>query len=153
MAVVQPALVLPSLAVTDDRNASHSIHPPETTLPGKDATTEIMGVKRTPFAGLFSTNRRPMDEKKLRKIAVNDETLTLDTNDLIDVRTKLGHCLVGYIAGKFSGLKAIGRYLNHGEQHFSNTQVGGWFSNLPPRRTCNVSWPVDRTLSLDGRSC
>ncbi|KAL0445944.1 UNVERIFIED_CONTAM: hypothetical protein Slati_1722300 [Sesamum latifolium] len=32
----------------------------------------------------------------------------LDANDLIDVRTKLGHCLVGYIVGKFLGLKAIG---------------------------------------------
>ncbi|KAL0446225.1 UNVERIFIED_CONTAM: hypothetical protein Slati_1750400 [Sesamum latifolium] len=107
MTAVQPAPV-PSLAVTDDRNASHPVHRPEKALPDKDATTEAMGIKRTSFTGLFSTNRRPMDEKKLRKIAVNDETLTLDTNDLIDVRTKLGHCLVGYIAGKFSGLKAIG---------------------------------------------
>ncbi|KAL0415935.1 UNVERIFIED_CONTAM: hypothetical protein Slati_3425400 [Sesamum latifolium] len=77
-------------------------------LSGKDATTETIGAKRTSFAGLFSTNRRLTDENKLRKIAVNDETLKLDTNDLIDVRTKLGHCLVGYITGKFMGLKVIG---------------------------------------------
>ncbi|KAK4415523.1 hypothetical protein Salat_2659700 [Sesamum alatum] len=38
---------------------------------------------------------------------VEDGTLTLESNDLVDVRAKLGHCLVGYIAGKFSGLKAI----------------------------------------------
>ncbi|KAL0399881.1 UNVERIFIED_CONTAM: hypothetical protein Sradi_2331400 [Sesamum radiatum] len=105
MTAVEPA-TLP--AVTEDRNASLPVHRPETTLPGKDASTETMGVKRPSFAGLFSTNRRPMDEKKLRKIAVNDGTLTLNTDDLIDVRTKLGHCLVGYIAGKFPGLKAIG---------------------------------------------
>ncbi|KAL0403818.1 UNVERIFIED_CONTAM: hypothetical protein Sradi_2022600 [Sesamum radiatum] len=66
-----------------------------------------MGAKTTSFAGRFSTNHRLMDEKKLRKIAINDETLKLDMNDLIDVRTKLGHCLVGHIAGKFLGLKAI----------------------------------------------
>ncbi|KAK4390447.1 hypothetical protein Sango_2108000 [Sesamum angolense] len=31
----------------------------------------------------------------------------LGADDLIDVRTKLGYCLVGYIAGKFSGLQPI----------------------------------------------
>ncbi|KAK4421950.1 hypothetical protein Salat_2145700 [Sesamum alatum] len=33
--------------------------------------------------------------------------LKLETNDLIDVKAKLGFFLVGYIAGKFPGLKAI----------------------------------------------
>ncbi|KAK4412826.1 hypothetical protein Salat_2929800 [Sesamum alatum] len=31
----------------------------------------------------------------------------LESNDLINVKTKLGFCLVGYIADKFPGLKAI----------------------------------------------
>ncbi|KAL0307067.1 UNVERIFIED_CONTAM: hypothetical protein Sradi_6124000 [Sesamum radiatum] len=34
----------------------------------------------------------------LTKYAVEDGPLTLETNDLIEVRTKLGFCLVGYIA-------------------------------------------------------
>ncbi|KAL0444331.1 UNVERIFIED_CONTAM: hypothetical protein Slati_2155800 [Sesamum latifolium] len=73
-----------------------------------DAAIDVMGAKKTSFAGLFSTNRKFMDEKKLTKVVVSDATLMLDANGLIDVRTKLGHCLVGYIAGKFPGLKAIG---------------------------------------------
>ncbi|KAL0427125.1 UNVERIFIED_CONTAM: hypothetical protein Slati_2887300 [Sesamum latifolium] len=97
MAAAQPAPI-PSLAVTDDRNASHPVHQPEKALPGKDATTEAM---------------------------VNDETLTLDTNDLIDVRTKLGHCLVGYIAGKFPGLKAIGALSNSWGATFQQ-HASGW---------------------------
>ncbi|KAL0329542.1 UNVERIFIED_CONTAM: hypothetical protein Sradi_4940900 [Sesamum radiatum] len=39
---------------------------------------------------------------RLKKFTVEDETLKLETNDLIDVRAKLGHCLVGYIADKFA---------------------------------------------------
>ncbi|KAL0461950.1 UNVERIFIED_CONTAM: hypothetical protein Slati_0082600 [Sesamum latifolium] len=48
------------------------------------------------------------DEHKLMKFAVDDAILKLDTNNLADVHAKLGHCLVGYIVGKFLGLKAIG---------------------------------------------
>ncbi|KAL0305150.1 UNVERIFIED_CONTAM: hypothetical protein Scaly_2995600 [Sesamum calycinum] len=61
---------------------------------------------KTSFAGLFSANCKLTTESMLTKFAVEDGPLTLETNDLIDVRTKLGFCLVGYIAGKFSGLKA-----------------------------------------------
>ncbi|KAL0361152.1 UNVERIFIED_CONTAM: hypothetical protein Sradi_3799700 [Sesamum radiatum] len=41
------------------------------------------------------------------KFTTKHETLKLGTDDLLDVRTKLGYCLVGYIAGKFPGLQAI----------------------------------------------
>ncbi|KAL2237179.1 UNVERIFIED_CONTAM: hypothetical protein Sindi_0909600 [Sesamum indicum] len=57
--------------------------------------------------GLFSSNRKLTNENKLSKFAVDDGPLTLGPNDLLDVRSKLGYCLVGYIASKFPGLKAI----------------------------------------------
>ncbi|KAK4389435.1 hypothetical protein Sango_2280500 [Sesamum angolense] len=59
------------------------------------------------FAGLFSANRKLTIESMLTKFTVEDGPLTLETNDLIDLRTKLGFCLVGYIAGKLPGLKAL----------------------------------------------
>ncbi|KAK4400031.1 hypothetical protein Sango_1109200 [Sesamum angolense] len=62
---------------------------------------------KTSFAGLFSANRNLTTESMLTKFTVEDGPLTLETNDLIDVRTKLGFCLVGYIAEKFPGLKAL----------------------------------------------
>ncbi|KAL0339018.1 UNVERIFIED_CONTAM: hypothetical protein Sangu_1423900 [Sesamum angustifolium] len=57
---------------------------------------------KTSFAGLFSANRKLTTESMLTKFTVEDGPLTLETNDLVDVRTKLGFCLVGYIAGKFA---------------------------------------------------
>ncbi|KAL2248484.1 UNVERIFIED_CONTAM: hypothetical protein Sindi_2700700 [Sesamum indicum] len=69
--------------------------------------TENAEKKTVSFAGLFSTNRRLTEENKLTKYAVDDGPFTLGSDDLLDVRTKLGFCLVGYIAGKFLGLKAI----------------------------------------------
>ncbi|KAL0407931.1 UNVERIFIED_CONTAM: hypothetical protein Sradi_1727500 [Sesamum radiatum] len=57
---------------------------------------------KSSFAGLFSTNRRLSIENKLTKIDMDSNTLKLDTKDLTDVRDKLGHCLVGYIASKFA---------------------------------------------------
>ncbi|KAL0461934.1 UNVERIFIED_CONTAM: hypothetical protein Slati_0081000 [Sesamum latifolium] len=66
-----------------------------------------MGMAKTSFVGFFSSNRKLTNDNKLTKFTVEDETLTLESNDLIDVRAKLGHCLVGYIASKFPGLKAI----------------------------------------------
>ncbi|KAL2246110.1 UNVERIFIED_CONTAM: hypothetical protein Sindi_2879200 [Sesamum indicum] len=71
---------------------------------GKQPTIDIAADN---FVGLFSTNRRLTEEKKLRKFAVDDSPLTLEPNDMLDVRSKLGFCLVGYTAGKFPGLKAI----------------------------------------------
>ncbi|KAL0364019.1 UNVERIFIED_CONTAM: hypothetical protein Sangu_0499500 [Sesamum angustifolium] len=56
-----------------------------------------MGMKKTSFAGLFSTNRKLTNDNKLAKFAVDDETLTLEPNNLIDIHTKLAFCLVGYI--------------------------------------------------------
>ncbi|KAK4441669.1 hypothetical protein Salat_0501800 [Sesamum alatum] len=54
-----------------------------------------------------NTNHKLTDENYLTKFAIDDGALKLEPNDLIDVKTKVGHCLVGYIAGKFPGLKAI----------------------------------------------
>ncbi|KAL0378725.1 UNVERIFIED_CONTAM: hypothetical protein Sradi_3178000 [Sesamum radiatum] len=97
----------------------------EEVLPAKTGQTDATCTTKTSYAGLFSTNRRLMDEKKLRKIEDKDETLKLDTNDLIDFRSKLGHCLVGYIAGKFSGLKAIGALSKSWGATFQ-LQASGW---------------------------
>ncbi|KAK4391600.1 hypothetical protein Sango_1937800 [Sesamum angolense] len=52
---------------------------------------------KTFFAGLFSANHKLTTESMLTKFTVEDGPLTLETNDLIDVRTKLGFCLVGYM--------------------------------------------------------
>ncbi|KAL0322019.1 UNVERIFIED_CONTAM: hypothetical protein Scaly_2498300 [Sesamum calycinum] len=62
---------------------------------------------KTSFAGLFSANRKLTTESMLTKFTVEDGPLTLEMKDLINVRTKLGFCLVCYIAGKFPGLKAL----------------------------------------------
>ncbi|KAL2247925.1 UNVERIFIED_CONTAM: hypothetical protein Sindi_2644800 [Sesamum indicum] len=40
----------------------------------------------TSFAGLFSTNRRLTDENKLSKFELDDGPLTLEPNDMLDVR-------------------------------------------------------------------
>ncbi|KAL2246328.1 UNVERIFIED_CONTAM: Retrovirus-related Pol polyprotein from type-2 retrotransposable element R2DM, partial [Sesamum indicum] len=80
---------------------------PEGKQPTSDNATEKSGKEHTSFAGLFSTNRRLTDENKLSMFELDDGPLTLEPNDMLDVRSKLGFCLVGYIAGKFPGLKAI----------------------------------------------
>ncbi|KAL0368274.1 UNVERIFIED_CONTAM: hypothetical protein Scaly_1046300 [Sesamum calycinum] len=76
-------------------------------LPAKEDTIEAGGMAKSTFVGLFSSNRKLIDENKLTKFAIELETLKLWADDLIDIRTKLGYCLVGYIAGKFLGLQAI----------------------------------------------
>ncbi|KAL2248466.1 UNVERIFIED_CONTAM: hypothetical protein Sindi_2698900 [Sesamum indicum] len=81
--------------------------------------------KTVSFAGLFSTNRRLTEENKLTKYAVDDGPLTLGSDDLLDVRTKLGFCLVGYIAGKFPGLKAI-RALSQSRGANFQQHESGW---------------------------
>ncbi|KAL2223576.1 UNVERIFIED_CONTAM: hypothetical protein Sindi_3005500, partial [Sesamum indicum] len=93
---------------------------PEAKQPAIEPTTENTGKKTVSFAGLFSTNRKLTEEHKLTKFAVDDGPLTLGSDDLLDVRTKLGYCLVGYIAGKFPGLKAI-RTLSHSWEQPSNS--------------------------------
>ncbi|KAL0336214.1 UNVERIFIED_CONTAM: hypothetical protein Sradi_4833300 [Sesamum radiatum] len=80
---------------------------PKKALPAKEDTTEAGGMAKSTFVGLFSSNRKLIDENKLTKFAIELETLKLWADDLIDIRTKLGYCLVGYIAGKFLGLQAI----------------------------------------------
>ncbi|KAL0318549.1 UNVERIFIED_CONTAM: hypothetical protein Sangu_2011100 [Sesamum angustifolium] len=67
-------------------NAGHVITGrPKEMLPNKEAKIEAMGMKKTSFAELFSTNRKLTNENKLTKLVVEDETLTLESNDLIDV--------------------------------------------------------------------
>ncbi|KAL0368412.1 UNVERIFIED_CONTAM: hypothetical protein Scaly_1060100 [Sesamum calycinum] len=73
------------------------------------AENVAVAAAKTSFAGLFSANRKLTTESMLMKFTVEDGPLTFETNDLIDVRTKLGFCLVGYIVGKFPGLKAFTR--------------------------------------------
>ncbi|KAL2237586.1 UNVERIFIED_CONTAM: hypothetical protein Sindi_0950300 [Sesamum indicum] len=80
---------------------------PEGKQPTTDTAVENPAKKTALFAGLFSTNRRLIEENELSKFAVDDGPLTLEPNDMLDVRSKLSFCLIGYIAGKFPGLKAI----------------------------------------------
>ncbi|KAL2238097.1 UNVERIFIED_CONTAM: hypothetical protein Sindi_1001400 [Sesamum indicum] len=98
---------------------------PEAKQPAIEPTTENTGKKTVSFAGLFSTNRKLTDEHKLTKFAVDDDPLTLGSDDLLDVRAKLGYCLVGYIAGKFPGLKAI-RTLSHSWGATFQQHGSGW---------------------------
>ncbi|KAK4422081.1 hypothetical protein Salat_2159100 [Sesamum alatum] len=90
----QPKTV-PSLAMH-----VHSVHAPtkpdhqiEVTGQSKEAVPNAAGLPKTTFAGLFSSNRKPSSENKLTKFTIEDGPLTLQPNDLVDVRTKLGHCL------------------------------------------------------------
>ncbi|KAL0285606.1 UNVERIFIED_CONTAM: hypothetical protein Sangu_2772100 [Sesamum angustifolium] len=69
--------------------------------------TEATVSVKPSFAGLFSTNRKFTMENKLSKFHIEDGTITLESDDLTDVRAKLGFCIVGYIAGKFPGMQAI----------------------------------------------
>ncbi|KAK4416776.1 hypothetical protein Salat_2503100 [Sesamum alatum] len=89
----------------------HFVHAPTnqtgTTGLNKKAVPNAAGLPNTSFAGLFSSNRKLSSKNKLTKFVIEEGPLTLQSNDLVDVHAKLGHCLVGYIAGKFSGLKAI----------------------------------------------
>ncbi|KAK4380970.1 hypothetical protein Sango_3012800 [Sesamum angolense] len=69
--------------------------------------TEAIASAKPSFAGLFSNNRKLTMENKLSKFHIEDGTITLESDDLTDVRAKLGFCIVGYIAGKFPGMQAI----------------------------------------------
>ncbi|KAL0373225.1 UNVERIFIED_CONTAM: hypothetical protein Scaly_1004100 [Sesamum calycinum] len=95
------------------------------TLPATKATAGAEG-KAQSFAGLFSSNRKLSDDNKLTKFAVEPETLELGADDLIDVRTKLGYCLVGYIAGKVSGVQAT-RTLSKSWGSLFQLHDSGWF--------------------------
>ncbi|KAK4426374.1 hypothetical protein Salat_1406000 [Sesamum alatum] len=79
-----------------------SEHQPVVALPDKE-TIEAEGKDKVSFVGLFSNNRKLTEDK----FVLDDGALKLEANDLVDVKAKLGFCLVGYIAGKFPGLKAI----------------------------------------------
>ncbi|KAL0304784.1 UNVERIFIED_CONTAM: hypothetical protein Sangu_3066100 [Sesamum angustifolium] len=74
---------------------------------GNGGKTEANVSAKPSFAGLFSNNRKLTMENKLSKFHIEDGTITLESDDLTDVRAKLGFCIVGYIAGKFPGMQAI----------------------------------------------
>ncbi|XP_011069433.1 uncharacterized protein LOC105155259, partial [Sesamum indicum] len=97
--------VTPSFTKNDAPNSTASR--PEGQHPTKDTAAKNTAKKTTSFAGLFCSNRKLIEENKLSKFAVDDGPLTLGPSDVLDVRSKLGFCLVGYIAGKFPGLKVI----------------------------------------------
>ncbi|KAK4412813.1 hypothetical protein Salat_2928500 [Sesamum alatum] len=99
--------LVPSLAANPGHVPNTTGPQSEVTLLGKEAITETAGMKKTSFVGLFNNNRKLTDDNKLMKFVVDGGALKLESNDLIDVETKLGYCLVGYNTGKFPGLKAI----------------------------------------------
>ncbi|KAL0331189.1 UNVERIFIED_CONTAM: hypothetical protein Sangu_1664400 [Sesamum angustifolium] len=80
----------------------------EEELPANKGKETLATVSAKPsFAGLFNTNRRLTMDNKLSKFQIDEGTITLESNDLTDVQSKLGFCIVGYVAGKFPGLQAI----------------------------------------------
>ncbi|KAK4403201.1 hypothetical protein Sango_1060800 [Sesamum angolense] len=80
----------------------------EEELPSCEGKENAVTVSAKPsFTGLFSTNRRLTMDNKLSKFQIDEGTITLEPDDLTDVRSKLGFCIVGYVAGKFPGLQAI----------------------------------------------
>ncbi|KAL2224064.1 UNVERIFIED_CONTAM: hypothetical protein Sindi_3009600, partial [Sesamum indicum] len=97
--------VTPSFTKNDALNSTASR--PKGQHPTKDTAAENAAMKTASFVGLFRTNCNLTEENKLSKFAVDDGPLTLGPSDVLDVRSKLGLYLVGYIAGKFPGLKAI----------------------------------------------
>ncbi|KAL0295107.1 UNVERIFIED_CONTAM: hypothetical protein Sradi_6851900 [Sesamum radiatum] len=76
-------------------------------LSGKGAKTRAIDTAKPSFAGLFRTNRKLTKDNKLSKFTIEDETITLESNDLTDVRAKLRFYLIGYIVDKFPSLQAI----------------------------------------------
>ncbi|KAK4422077.1 hypothetical protein Salat_2158700 [Sesamum alatum] len=98
---------------------------PMTALLAKATATQAEGIAKTSFTGLFSTNRKLTEDNKLLKFAIDEGPLKLDSDDLIDVQAKLGHCLVGYIAGKFPGLRAIRALAQTWGASFQQ-HVSGW---------------------------
>ncbi|KAL0305339.1 UNVERIFIED_CONTAM: hypothetical protein Scaly_2988100 [Sesamum calycinum] len=74
---------------------------------GNGGKTETIVSAKLSFAGLFSTNRKLTMENKLSKFHIEEGTITLESDDLTNVRAKLGFCIVSYIAGKFPGMQAI----------------------------------------------
>ncbi|KAL2232352.1 UNVERIFIED_CONTAM: hypothetical protein Sindi_1415200 [Sesamum indicum] len=106
-ATVQPPPTKPASAATTAGKKDVAANTADIRSEDKLPATKNAEKKMVSFAGLFSTNCRLTEENKLTKYAVDDGPLTLGSDDLLDVRTKLGFCHVGYIAGKFPGLKAI----------------------------------------------
>ncbi|KAK4415298.1 hypothetical protein Salat_2637100 [Sesamum alatum] len=91
----------------------------------KGSNADVEGAKPPYFAGLFSNNRKLSDDNKLQKFVLGEGMLKLETSDLIDVKAKLGFCLVGYIAGKFPGFKAI-REMAHSWGATFQQHASGW---------------------------
>ncbi|KAK4422065.1 hypothetical protein Salat_2157400 [Sesamum alatum] len=111
----------------------HSVHTPTnqtgTTGLNKEVVPNAAGLSNTSFAGLFNSNRKLSSENKLTKFVFEEGPLTLQSNDLVDVHAKLEHFLVGYIAGKFPGLKAICALAQSWGASF-HQHDSGWLSTL-----------------------
>ncbi|KAK4413797.1 hypothetical protein Salat_2792500 [Sesamum alatum] len=116
----------------------------ESTL-DKGNNADVEDAKPTSFAGLFSNNRKLTDENKLQKFVLGEGTLKLEMSDLIDVKAKLGFCLVGDIAGKFPGFKAI-RTMAHPS---NSMRVGGLSFALLAMKTGNGLLPEEDDISLN----
>ncbi|KAK4432958.1 hypothetical protein Salat_1058000 [Sesamum alatum] len=117
---------------------------PAPALPAKATVTQAEGIAKTSFAGLFSNNRKLTEDNKLMEFTVDEGPLKLDSNDLIDVQAKLGHCLVRYIVGKFPGLRAIRALAQSWGASFQQ-HVSGWlifhFARDEDRHRILVSGP------------
>ncbi|KAL2252361.1 UNVERIFIED_CONTAM: hypothetical protein Sindi_0030800 [Sesamum indicum] len=115
----------------------------------KLSVTENIEKKSVSFTGFFSANRKLTAENKLNKFAV-DGPLTLGSDDLVDVRSKLGFCLVSYVASKFSGLKAI-RALSHSWGASFQQHESGWLIFRFAREEDNQHILTDSPYYVYGR--
>ncbi|KAL0317540.1 UNVERIFIED_CONTAM: hypothetical protein Sangu_2168300 [Sesamum angustifolium] len=142
----------PSFNQFSHANAGHGSNTTdrqEDELPsGKGKETEATDMAKPSFASLFSTNRRLTMDNKLSKFQIDEGTITLESDDLTDVRSKLGFCIVGYVAGKFPGLQAIRTLSKSWELLFNDTTVAGLCSDLQGMKTGTASLPEEDDISL-----
>ncbi|KAL0345474.1 UNVERIFIED_CONTAM: hypothetical protein Sradi_4378700 [Sesamum radiatum] len=96
----------------------------EEALPANVDKIETSDAKKNTFAGLFSNNRKLFEDNKLKKFLVEDDKL--ETDNLIDIQSQLGFCIVGYVAGKFLGLK-VSRALSQSWGSLLQQHNSGWF--------------------------
>ena len=67
----------------------------------------------TPWVGLFKASKKQLVQGyALPKFADSSEMLIVDPLELDNVESVLGHCLVGYFAGKFPGKSALLKLCN-----------------------------------------
>ncbi|KAL0307173.1 UNVERIFIED_CONTAM: hypothetical protein Sradi_6134600 [Sesamum radiatum] len=123
-------------------------------LLGKGEKTGATVSAKPSFAGLFSTNRKLTMDNKLSKFKIEDGTITLESDDLTDVRAKLGFCIVATLPTSSPACKLFARCPNLGELRFNNITAADLCSDLQEMMTVNASLPevhifitVDRSFS------